>query len=89
MVRALAEREHTDPSGRTVRFTRWTLDRWILDWRRGGFDALLLENLARRLPLFPFAPVGRQLLQAVQQQVFAPGRSFATATGQRVHRAQA
>src|SRR5271170_5031013 len=47
MVRALAEREHTDPSGRTVRFTRW-----ILDWRRGGFDALVPSprQSAPRLP---------------------------------------
>jgi len=52
MVRALAEREHTDPSGRTMRFTRWTLDRWILDWRRGGFDALVPSprQSAPRLP---------------------------------------
>ena len=52
MVRALAEREHADPSGRTVRFTRWTLDRWILDWRRGGFDALVPSprQSAPRLP---------------------------------------
>jgi putative transposase len=21
--------------------TRWTLDRWIAEWRRGGFDALV------------------------------------------------
>lgn len=41
MVRAIAAVPHTDPDGRTVRFTRWTLDRWIQDWRRGGFDALV------------------------------------------------
>ena len=29
LVRAIAAREHTDPSGRPVRLTRWTLDRWI------------------------------------------------------------
>jgi putative transposase len=28
MVRALAEREHTDPFGRKVRFTRWTAGSW-------------------------------------------------------------
>src|SRR5215471_7870370 len=52
MVRAIAEREHTDPSGRRVRFTRWTLDRWILDWRRRGFDALVPSprQPAPRLP---------------------------------------
>jgi putative transposase len=41
LVRALAAVPHTDPDGRTVRITRWTLDRWILDWRKGGFDALV------------------------------------------------
>ena len=41
MVRAIAAREHIDPFGRTVRFSRWTLDRWITEWRRGGFDALV------------------------------------------------
>lgn len=41
MVRAIAARAHTDPTGRTVRLSRWTLDRWITEWRRGGFDALV------------------------------------------------
>ncbi|WP_308296177.1 DDE-type integrase/transposase/recombinase [Streptomyces sp. ISL-96] len=41
LVRHLASQEHTDADGRTVRITRWTLDRWILDWRQGGFDALV------------------------------------------------
>ena len=41
MVRAIAAVPHTDPEGRTVRITRWTLDRWIQDWRKGGFDALV------------------------------------------------
>jgi putative transposase len=41
MVRALADREHVDPFGRLVRVSRWTLDRWISEWRRGGFDALV------------------------------------------------
>ncbi len=41
LVRALAERTHIDPFGRGVRVTRWTLDRWISDWRAGGFDALV------------------------------------------------
>lgn len=29
MVRAIAAAPHTDPDGRTIRITRWTLDRWI------------------------------------------------------------
>jgi putative transposase len=41
LVRAIAAVPHTDPDGRTVRITRWTLDRWILDWRKAGFDALV------------------------------------------------
>jgi putative transposase len=41
LVRALAAVRHTDPDGRSVRVTRWTLDRWISQWRRSGFDALV------------------------------------------------
>jgi putative transposase len=41
MVRELASREHTDPFGRRVRVSRQTIDRWIRDWRAGGFDALV------------------------------------------------
>ena len=41
MVRELASCEHTDPFGRRVRISRQTIDRWIRDWRRGGFDALV------------------------------------------------
>jgi putative transposase len=41
MIRALAAQSHTDPFGRIVKLTRWTLDRWVKDWHRGGFDALV------------------------------------------------
>ena len=41
MVRELASRDHTDPFGRRVRVSRQTIDRWIRDWRAGGFDALV------------------------------------------------
>ena len=41
LVRAIAETEHTDPFGRRVQVSRQTLDRWIRDWRAGGFDALV------------------------------------------------
>jgi putative transposase len=41
LVRDLAAREHTGPFGQRVRVSRVTIDRWILLWRRGGFDALL------------------------------------------------
>jgi putative transposase len=40
-VRELASCEHTDPFGRRVRISRQTTDRWIRDWRAGGFDALV------------------------------------------------
>jgi putative transposase len=41
LVRELAAREHPGPFGKPVRVSRQSLDRWILAWRRGGFDALL------------------------------------------------
>src|SRR5262245_11627081 len=41
LVRAIAAVEHTDPFGRRVRISRQTVDRWIRDWRTGGFDALV------------------------------------------------
>jgi putative transposase len=41
LVREIAAREHVDPFGRRVRVSRQSLDRWIRDWRAGGFDALV------------------------------------------------
>jgi putative transposase len=41
MVRALAEKDHVDPSGQVVRYSRDHLDRWIRRWRRDGFEALV------------------------------------------------
>ena len=41
LVRELADREHTGPFGQRIRISRVTIDRWILTWRRGGFEALL------------------------------------------------
>ncbi|HEX5402183.1 MAG TPA: helix-turn-helix domain-containing protein [Pseudonocardiaceae bacterium] len=41
LIRAIAAAEHTDPFGGQVRVSRQTLDRWIRDWRTGGFDALV------------------------------------------------
>jgi putative transposase len=41
LVRKLAAVAHTDPDGRSIRITRWTLDRWIQTYREGGFDALV------------------------------------------------
>jgi putative transposase len=53
LVREIAAREHTDPSGRARRISRDTLDRWIRAWRRGGFDALVPDprQAAPRLPV--------------------------------------
>jgi putative transposase len=53
LVRAVAAAEHTDPTGRRVRVSRDTLDRWIRAWRRGGFDALVPSprQSAPRLPV--------------------------------------
>jgi putative transposase len=41
LVRQQAAAEHIDPFGRRVRVSRQTLDRWIRDWKRAGFEALL------------------------------------------------
>jgi putative transposase len=41
LVRELAAAEHVDPTGRRVRISRDTLDRWIRAWRAGGFEALV------------------------------------------------
>ncbi len=57
LVRALAERDHVGPDGRLVRVARETADRWIRDYRRGGFEALL----PRRRVVAPRSPA--ELLQ--------------------------
>ncbi len=41
LVRAIVAAEHTDAFGRRVRVSRQTVDRWIRDWRAGGFEALV------------------------------------------------
>src|SRR3954453_4433501 len=53
LVRAVAAAGHTDPTGRRVRVSRDTLDRWIRAWRRGGFDALVPDprQSGPRLPI--------------------------------------
>src|SRR5260370_2442639 len=55
LVRQIASGPHTDPSGRTVRLTRWTLDRWIAEWRAGG----LAPAVARPPPSPPPPPPPR------------------------------
>lgn len=41
LVRQLAQGEHTGPHGERVTVARSTLDRWVRELRRGGFQALL------------------------------------------------
>jgi putative transposase len=41
IVREIAAREHTDPFGTSVRYSRDTLDRWIRRYRAGGFEELI------------------------------------------------
>lgn len=41
LVREIAAREHTDPFGTRVRYSRDTLDRWIRRYRTGGFVELI------------------------------------------------
>ena len=55
LVRALCEREHLGPDGRLVRVARGTLDRWVRDYRRGGFQALVPQPrvVAPRTPAEP------------------------------------
>jgi putative transposase len=62
LVRALAAKPHTDPAGRTVHITRWTLDRWIQLYREGGFDALV--------------PSPRQSTPRTPQEVFDLARAL-------------
>ena len=41
LVREIAAKEHTDPFGASVRYSRDTLDRWIRRYRAGGFTELI------------------------------------------------
>jgi len=41
LVREIASREHTDPFGARVKYSRDTLDRWIRRYRAGGFVELI------------------------------------------------
>ncbi len=72
LVRALAARDHTGPNGERVRVSRNTLDRWIRNWRAGGFEALV--PAARQAE--PTTPVA-VLDLAVKLKREAPGRTAA------------
>ena len=81
MVRALAEKDHVDPSGRVVRYSRDHLDRWIRRWRRGGFDALVPAGRS------PYARTDAGVLElAIALKRERPGRTTAQIT--RILRAQ-
>ena len=81
MVRELAAREHADASGRPVRLTRWTLDRWIRLWKEKGFDALVPDPRQSR-PRTP--PEVMELAAALKKE--NPARTAAQV--QRILRAQ-
>lgn len=72
LVRALAAAEHVGPFGAPVRVSRPTIDRWIRDWRRGGFDALVPSprRVAARTPAEVL-----ELAAALKKEV--PGRTAA------------
>ncbi len=72
LVRSLAARDHTGPNGERVRVARNTLDRWIRDWRAGGFDALVPAARSAE----PVTPVA-MLDLAVKLKRETPGRTAA------------
>jgi putative transposase len=49
LVRELASREHRGPDGEWTTVGRSTLDRWIVAYRTGGFDALVPAQRRRQL----------------------------------------
>jgi putative transposase len=72
LVRAIAARSHPGPLGTLVRVSRATLDRWIRDYRIGGFAALVPAP-RRVLPCIP-----PQVLElAVALKTEAPDRTAA------------
>jgi putative transposase len=75
LVRALAARDHTGANGERVRVARSTLDRWIRDWRAGGFEALV-PTARTAEPATPAAVLDL----AVKLKREAPGRTAAQVT---------
>lgn len=76
LVRALCEREHVGPDGQLVRIGRTTLDRWVRDYRRGGFEALV----PRRRVVAPRTPA-ETLELAFRLKRERPERSAAQVRG--------
>jgi putative transposase len=72
LARALAARDHSGPVGERVRVSRSTIDRWIRNWRAGGFEALVPVTRAAE-PTTPAA----MLDLAVKLKREAPGRTAA------------
>jgi putative transposase len=72
LVRAVAARAHLGPFGAPVRVSRATLDRWIRDYRAGGFAALVPAP-RRILPCTP--PQVLELAMALKKE--APDRTAA------------
>ena len=72
LVRAIADRTHLGPFGAPMRVSRATLDRWIRDYRKGGFAALVATP-RRVLPGTPL----QVLEQAVALKTKAPDRTAA------------
>jgi len=75
LVRALAARDHIGPNGERVRVSRNTLDRWIRNWRAGGFAALVPAARATE-PVTPAAVLDL----AVKLKREAPARTAAQVT---------
>lgn len=75
LVRALAARDHAGPDGERMRVGRSTLDRWIREWRAGGFEALVPNARAVEAK----TPAG-VLDLAVQLKREAPARTAAQVT---------
>ncbi|MDL4813091.1 DDE-type integrase/transposase/recombinase [Actinomadura opuntiae] len=52
LVRALADNTHEGPFGEPITVSRGTIDRWIREWKAGGFEALVPapRNVHPRIP---------------------------------------
>lgn len=75
LVRALAARDHVGPDDERMQVGRSTVDRWIREWRAGGFEALVPSARAAE-PKTPAAVLDL----AVQLKREAPARTAAQVT---------
>lgn len=80
ITRVAGHQEHIDADGRRVRISRYTLDRWVLEWNQGGFDALVPSPCRprRRMPpevrRRPGSDAGGDLSLLVGPRVLSLGR---------------